>query len=106
VFAVPVLAVKQGDFFRQFEADDLDAHIAWTLSESNADLMGFLIPTEQRGIRIDIADNEKLQQDFIPLNDAQQQLLQSSAAWPVGKLVDWLDRSFSHPDLTESLLTL
>ena len=102
VFAVPVLAVKQGDFFRQFEADDLDAHIAWSLSESDAELTGFLIPTEQRGIRIDITDNEKLQQDFIPLNDAQQQLLQSSAAWPVGKLVDWLDRSFAHPDLTEA----
>jgi type III restriction enzyme len=102
VFAVPVLAVKQGDFFRQFEADDLDAHISWSLSESDADITGFLIPTEQRGIRIDITDNEKLQQDFIPLNDAQQQLLQSSAAWPVGKLVDWLDRSFAHPDLTEA----
>jgi len=102
VFAVPVLAVKQGDFFRQFEADDLDAHIAWSLSESDAELTNFLIPTEQRGIRIDITDNEKLQQDFIPLNDAQQQLLQSSAAWSVGKLVNWLDRSFSHPDLTEA----
>jgi type III restriction enzyme len=102
VFAVPVLAVKQGDFFHRFEADDLDAHISWSLSESDADLPGFLIPTEQRGIRIDITDNETLQQDFIPLNDAQQQLLQSSSAWPVGKLVDWLDRSFAHPDLTEA----
>jgi type III restriction enzyme len=102
VFAVPVLAVKQGDFYHQFEADDLDAHISWSLSESDAEITGFLIPTEQRGIRIDITDNEKLQQDFIPLNDAQQQLLQSSAAWPVGKLVDWLDRSFAHPDLTEA----
>ena len=62
----------------------------------------FLIPTEQRGIRIDITDSEKLQQDFIPLNDAQQQLLQSSAAWPVGKLVDWVDRAFAHPALTEA----
>ena len=102
VFAVPVLAVKQGDFYHQFEADDLDAHISWSLSESDADITGFLIPNEQRGIRIDITDNEKLQQDFIPLNDAQQQLLQSSSAWPVGKLVDWLDRSFAHPDLTEA----
>ena len=102
VFAVPVLAVKQGDFYHQFEADDLDAHISWSLSESDADITGFLIPNEQRGIRIDITDNEKLQQDFIPLNDAQQHLLQSSSAWPVGKLVDWLDRSFAHPDLTEA----
>lgn len=102
VFEVPVLAIKQGDFFRQFEADDLDEHVLWSLSESNAELTAFLVPTEQRGIKIDITDAEKLQQDFIPLNDAQQQLLEASAAWPVGKLVDWLDRSFAHPDLTEA----
>ena len=102
VFAVPVLAIKQGDFYRQFEADDLDDRIQWSLSEADAELPGFLIPTEQRGIKIDITDNEKLQQDFIPLNDVQQQLLQTSAAWPVGQLVYWLDRSFHHPDLTEA----
>jgi len=101
-FAVPVLAVKQGNFFRQFDADDLDARVSWSLTECDAELTGFLIPTEQRGIRIDITDDEKLQQDFIPLNDAQQQLLQSSAAWPVGKLVDWVDRAFAHPELTEA----
>ncbi len=102
VFAVPVLAVKQGDFYRQFDSDDLDAHVSWSLIESDAELTGFMIPTEQRGIRIDITDSEKLQQDFIPLNDAQQQLLQSSAAWPFGKLVVWLDRAFAHPALTEA----
>lgn len=102
VFEVPVLALKQDDFFRQFEADDLDEHVAWTLSEADAELASFLIPTERRGIKIDITDSERLQQDFIPVNDAQQQLLETSAAWPVGKLVDWLDRSFAHPDLTEA----
>ncbi len=102
VFEVPVLALKQGDFLRRFEADDLDDHVAWSLSESDAELSGFQIPTEQRGIKIDITDAERLQQDFIPVNDAQQQLLAASAAWPVGKLVDWLDRSFAHPDLTEA----
>ncbi len=102
VFEVPVLAVKQGDFFRQFEADDIDECMEWSLSEADAELTGFLVPTEQRGIKIDITDNETLQQDFIPLNDAQQQLLQTSAAWPVGQLVYWLDRSFAHADLTEA----
>ena len=79
VFEIPVLAVKQGEFYRQFDGDDLEENMAWSLSEANAELPGFLIPTEQRGIKIDITDDEKLQQDFIPLNDAQQQL-------PVGLL--------------------
>ncbi len=29
-------------------------------------------------------------------------MLETSAAWPVGRLVHWLDRSFAHPDLTEA----
>jgi type III restriction enzyme len=102
VFEVPVLAVKQGEFFRAFEADDIDDRMAWSLSEADAELTSFLVPTERRGIKIDISDTEKLQQDFIPLHDAQQYLLQTSAAWPVGQLVHWLDRSFVHPDLTEA----
>ncbi len=102
VFEIPVLAVKQGEFYRQFDGDDIEQHMDWSLSEANADLPGFLIPTEQRGIKIDITDDEKLRQDFIPLNDAQQLLLQTSAAWPIGQLVYWLDRSFAHPDLTEA----
>jgi len=102
VFEVPVLALKQGDLFHQFEADDIDSRMEWSLSEADAELSGFIIPTEQRGIRIDITDTEKLQQDFIPLQDAQQHLLETSAAWPVGRLVNWLDRSFAHSDLTEA----
>jgi len=101
-FEVPVLALQQGELWRQFEADDLDEHCAWSLSEVDAELPGFFVPEEKRGIRIDITDAERLQQDFIPLNDAQQRLLETSAAWPTGKLVDWLDRSFAHPDLTEA----
>jgi len=102
VFKVPVLALYQGDFLRQLEADDIDDRMQWSLSEADAELASFLVPTEQRGIKIDITDTEKLRQDFIPLNDAQQLLLESSAAWSVGQLVHWLDRSFAHPDLTEA----
>ena len=102
VFEVPVLALKQGDFHRQFEADDIDERMAWSLSEADAELAGFHVPTERRGIRIDFTEAETLQEEFIPIGDAQQQLLNSSAAWPAGQAVHWLDRSFAHPDLTEA----
>ncbi len=102
VFEIPVLALKQGDFFHQFEADDLSDHIDWTLSDGNADLTGFVVPDEKRGIKIDITDAEKLKQDFIPAGDAQLQLLQISKEWPVGDLVYWLDRSFVHRGLTQA----
>lgn len=101
-FTIPVLALKQGDFVHQFEADDLNDEIEWSLSEADADLSGFMIPDEKRGIKIDITDAEKLKQDFIPAGDAQLKLLQISTGWPVGELVDWLDRSFAHRDLTQA----
>jgi type III restriction enzyme len=102
VFEIPVLALRQGDLFHQFEADDLSDHIDWTLSDGNADLTGFVVPEEKRGIKIDINDAEKLKQDFIPAGDAQLQLLQVSKEWPVGELVYWLDRSFVHRGLTQA----
>jgi len=101
-FKIPVLALKQGDFFHQFEADDLNDHIEWSLSDADADLSGFMVPDEKRGIRIDITDAEKLKQDFIPAGDAQFKLLQLSTEWPVGDLVNWLDRSFVHRELTQA----
>ncbi len=101
-FEIPVLALKQGDFLHQFEADDLSDYIEWSLSDQNAELTGFSIPDEKRGIKIDITDSEKLKQEFLPAGDAQLELLQLSKEWTVGELIYWLDRSFSHPELTQA----
>lgn len=101
-FAVPVLSLKQGELYRQLEEDDLIDRMEWSLSESDVDLSGFVIPGEHRGIVIDISEKEKLQQDFIPVNDRQLKLLQASVAMSNGQLVNWLDRSFVHSDLTEA----
>jgi type III restriction enzyme len=106
-FSVPVLALKQGDFLRQFEEDDLIERNHWTLSKCEADLPGFVLPTEARGIVIDIdrrTDNarETIQQRFLAETDRQQVLLQTSAAWPVEKLIVAIARSFPHPGLTDA----
>ncbi len=107
LFSVPVLALKQGDFLHQFEEDDIIERNNWTLSNCAADLPGFIIPTEQRGIVIDIEKNavterERIQQRFLADTDRQQRLLETSAAWPVAKLVVEIDRAFSHPGLTDA----
>lgn len=101
-FEIPVLALKQGDFFQQFEADDLSDYIEWSLSDQDAELTGFAIPDEKRVVKIDITDSEKLKQDFLSTGDAQLELLQLSKEWPAGELINWLDRSFSHPELTQA----
>ncbi len=102
LFTVPVLALKQGDFLHQFEEDDITERNNWTLSKCDAELKGFFIPTEQRGIVIDVSEREKIQQRFLAVTDRQLELLQTTAAWPVAKLVNEIDRSFSHIGLTDA----
>ena len=106
-FSVPVLALKQGEFFHQFEEDDIIEHNHWTLSKCDADLPSFVIPNTNHGIVIDIDKNEetkkeKLQQRFLVAADRQMELLQTTAAWPVAKLVNEIDRSFAHAGLTDA----
>jgi type III restriction enzyme len=106
-FAVPVLALKQGELFHQFEEDDLIERNNWTLATSDADLPGFIIPTEQRGIVIDIeknttTDREKIQSRFLADTDRQQRLLETSTAWPVAKLIVNIARAFPHEGLTDA----
>ncbi len=103
VFSVPVLALKQGDFLRQFEEDDLIERNHWTLAKCDAELPVFILPTEQRGIVIDIGEStERIQQRFLQAADRQQSLLETSAAWPVQKLIVAIARSFPHPGLTDA----
>ena len=110
-FAVPVLALKQGEFFHQFEEDDLIERNNWTLAKSEADLPAFIIPTEQRGIVIDIeknaaTDREKIQSRFLADTDRQQRLLETSMAWPVAKLIVTIARAFPHEGLTDAEMDL
>jgi len=106
-FAVPVLSLKQGNLFHQFEEDDLIERNNWTLAKSDADLPSFFIPTEQRGIVIDIEKNatterEKIQSRFLADTDRQQRLLETSTAWPVAKLIVTIARAFPHEGLTDA----
>ena len=106
-FSVPVLALKQGEFFHQFEEDDLIERNNWTLAKCDADLPAFIIPTEERGIVIDIEKNvtterEKIQSRFLADTDRQQRLLETSTAWPVAKLIINIARAFPHEGLTDA----
>ena len=102
-FAVPVLSIQHGDLFHQLEEDDIIERNNWTLTKSDADLSGFVITMEQRGISIDIEKNattnsERIQTRFLADTDHQQRLLEVSAAWPVAKLVVAISRAFRIQD--------
>jgi type III restriction enzyme len=102
VFRVPVLAVKQGDFLEQFEKTHLDG-MGWTLKGCDAALAvnEFSLASEipQTG-EVDISEAGKLEARFMPELEKQMTLLSVDSAWPIARLVNWLDRSFSHRDLT------
>lgn len=102
IFRVPVLAVKQGDFLEQFEKTHLDG-MGWTLKGCDAALLEneFSLASEipQTG-EVDISDAGKLEARFMPELEKQMTLLSVDSAWPIARLVNWLDRSFSHRDLT------
>ena len=107
LFTVPVLALRQGDFFHQFEEDDIIERNNWTLSQCDSDLPGFIVPKEQRGIVIDIekhevTEKEEIQQRFLAEADHHQRLLETSEAWPPAKLIVAIARSFSHIGLTDA----
>ena len=102
VFRVPVLAVKQGDFLEQFEKTHLD-DFGWTLKDCNPALseaeFTLAADVSQTG-EVDISESGKLEARFMPELEKQMTLLSVDSAWPVARLVNWLDRSFSHHDLT------
>jgi type III restriction enzyme len=107
ILSVPVLAFKQDEFIQQFEEDDIIERNDWSLAKAAADLPGFFIPQEQRGIVIDIEKNpeterERIQQRFIADSDRHLNLLESTAAWPAAKLIVAISRSFAHPSLTDA----
>ncbi|MCW5552005.1 MAG: DEAD/DEAH box helicase family protein [Verrucomicrobiae bacterium] len=101
-FRVPVLAVKQGDFLEQFEQTHLD-DFGWTLKGCDAALAEaeFTLAADvpQTG-EVDISESGKLEARFMPELEKQMTLLSVDSAWPLARLVNWLDRSFSHHDLT------
>lgn len=102
IFRVPYLAVKQGDFYEQFEKTHLDG-MGWTLKGCNAGLAEneFSLASEipQTG-EVDVSEAGKLEARFMPELEKQMTLLSVDSAWPLARLANWLDRSFSHRDLT------
>lgn len=101
-FSVPLLALRQGELLRPFEEDDIIEHNDWSLAASDAELSGFLIPTENRGIVIDVTESERIAQHFLADTDRQQRLLETSTAWPAEKLIVEISRAFPHPNLTDA----
>ncbi len=102
-FTVPVLSIKQGDLFEQFEETHfLDHH--WELAKCDALLSeeeySAKRPDAQTG-EIDITEAGRVEASFLSRMQSQMVFFASDANWSVAELVYWFDRNISHKDISQ-----
>jgi len=100
IFAIPVLAIQQGDLFEQFEETHF-RDVPWSLAKADVSLSEAEFPSQrqdgQRG-EILMSEDGRVVTHFI--SDVQQQMtLIASEQWNVGQLVNWLERNIPHTDI-------
>lgn len=100
-FTVPVLALKQGELFEQFEETHFLDH-PWELAKCDAflteDEYTSRRPSGQSG-EIDVSENGRVGTKFIANIHEQMELFATGENWTVGKLVNWLDLNIPHIDI-------
>ena len=101
-FTVPVLSIKQGSLFEQFEETHFLDHL-WALAKRNALLSeeeyAAKRPDAQTG-EINITENGKVAAKFVSKLHGQMELFTSDFGWTIADLVYWLDRNIPHIDIS------
>lgn len=103
VFKVPRLAVRSGDGLDLFE--DQFREVPWKLSESDASLSESEFALEGQTVQtadVDVTDEGKIMYRFVEKMAKQLSLLDLRGPKTEAELVVWLDRSFPHPDITQT----
>jgi type III restriction enzyme len=100
-FAVPVLAIRQGNYFEQFEETHF-LDFPWDLSHLDASLSEVEFASERPGPQqgeIDVSAEGKIKTQFIANLHDQLSLLNVEQGWKVSDLTIWLDRNILHRDI-------
>ncbi len=101
-FTVPVLSIKQGDLFEQFEETHFLDH-PWELAKCDALLSeeeySAKRPDAQTG-EIDITENGKVAARFVSRLQSRMEYFTNDANWSIAELVYWLDRNIPHTDIS------
>ncbi len=100
-FTVPVLSIRQGDLFEQFEETHFLDH-SWELAQCDALLTEEEYANKRADAQsgqIDITKNGKVAYDFVSRVQQQMELFASDTNWSVADLVYWLDRNIPHVDI-------
>ncbi|MFH2064733.1 MAG: DEAD/DEAH box helicase family protein [Pseudomonadota bacterium] len=101
-FEVPVISMKQGDLFEQFEETHFLDHL-WELAKCDALLSeeeySAKRPDAQTG-EIDITDDGQVRAKFVSNLQLQMGIFDSAKNWSIAKLVHWLDQNIPHIDIS------
>jgi type III restriction enzyme len=108
-FRMPILCVKEGDHYFEFESTHLLEH-PWNLSQKDASLAASYDPTKQPQARSGTIDIDKDSQvkltnepsgtyDFVHRLHKQVSALSNQVSMTVEQLVVWLDRRIDHQDI-------
>ena len=100
-FSIPILAIKQGDLFEQFEETHFLDH-EWSLSECDAFLSEQEYSAKRTGTQrgeIVVTDEGHIEAKFISaLHD--RMVLFSDGDLTIADLAHWLDRNIPHTDIS------
>ena len=100
-FTVPVLSIRQGNLFEEFEETHFLDH-PWELVKCDALLTEAEYPANRPDAQsgaIDITESGKVSATFVSRLQSQMTLFTSDAGWSVANLVYWLDRNIPHIDI-------
>ncbi|HPF99074.1 MAG TPA: DEAD/DEAH box helicase family protein [Kiritimatiellia bacterium] len=103
LFSIPVLALRDGDLFEQFEETHF-REIEWNLSKCDPVLPEADFPSvREKGHlgEIDITDGGQLKaKEFVDSLQIQIAAIEAESGWTVAQLVNWLDKKIPHPDVS------
>ncbi len=101
-FAIPVLALKQGNLFEIYEEQHF-LDYEWVLSECDAELTESEYsgqrPQGESGI-IEITKDGKIQTEYVKQIQNKFEFFFNKSNWDEARLVRWLDRNIPHPDIS------
>jgi type III restriction enzyme len=101
-FTVPLLSIKQGSLFEQFEETHFLDH-PWELSKCDVLLsekeFSTKRPDSETG-EITVDDGGKVVTKFVSVLQRQMELFASDSNWSPAKLALWLDRNIPHIDIS------
>lgn len=101
-FLVPRLGFRRQGVLELFSQDHF-LDLPWNLAECDPAPLAerFVIHGDTKAGEIDVSENGQMKIAFVGLLQEQLAMAIQEPAWTLPRLVNWIDRGISHPDVTK-----